>query len=52
MGRDASGAMKAISVRPLSLDMNDLATKTMIASERQALLNQLLESNDTNIDTD
>lgn len=49
MGRDASGSMKAIAVRPLSLDMNDLATKTMIASERQALLNQLLKQGSTNL---
>jgi TP901 family phage tail tape measure protein len=49
MGRDANGSMKAIAVRPLSLDMNDLATKTMIASERQALLNQLLKQGSTNL---
>jgi TP901 family phage tail tape measure protein len=49
MGRDANGAMRAISVRPLSLDMNDLATKTMIASEKQALLNQLLKQGSTNL---
>jgi TP901 family phage tail tape measure protein len=49
MGRDANGAMKAIAVRPLSLDMNDLATKTMIASEKQALLNQLLKQGSTNL---
>jgi TP901 family phage tail tape measure protein len=49
MGRDASGAMKAIAVRPLSLDMNDLATKTMLASEKQALLNQLLKQGSTNL---
>jgi TP901 family phage tail tape measure protein len=49
MGRDANGAMKAIAVRPLSLDMNDLATKTMIASERQAILNQLLKQGSTNL---
>jgi TP901 family phage tail tape measure protein len=49
MGRDANGAMRAIAVRPLSLDMNDLATKTMIASEKQALLNQLLKQGSTNL---
>jgi TP901 family phage tail tape measure protein len=49
MGRDANGSMKAIAVRPLSLDMNDLATKTMIASEKQALLNQLLKQGSTNL---
>jgi TP901 family phage tail tape measure protein len=49
MGRDANGAMKAIAVRPLALDMNDLATKTMVASEKQALMNQLLKQGSTNL---
>ena len=49
MGRDANGAMKAIAVRPLALDMNDLSTRTMIASEKQALLNQLLKQGSTNL---
>jgi len=49
LGRDASGAMKAIAVRPLSLDMSDLATRTMIASEKQAILNQLLKQGSTNL---
>jgi len=49
MGRDANGSMKAIAVRPLSLDMQNLATKTMIASEKQALLNQLLKQGSTNL---
>ena len=49
MGRDANGAMKSIAVRPLSLDMNNLATKTMIASEKQAILNQLLKQGSTNL---
>jgi TP901 family phage tail tape measure protein len=49
MGRDANGAMKAISVRPLMLDMDSLATKTQIAAQRQALLNQLLKQGSTNL---
>jgi len=49
LGRDANGSMKAIAVRPLSLDMQNLATKTMIASEKQALLNQLLKQGSTNL---
>jgi TP901 family phage tail tape measure protein len=49
MGRDANGAMRSIAVRPLSLDMNNLATKTMIASEKQAILNQLLKQGSTNL---
>ena len=49
MGRDANGAMKAIAVRPLALDMENLATKTQIAAQRQALLNQLLKQGSTNL---
>jgi TP901 family phage tail tape measure protein len=49
MGRDANGAMRAIAVRPLALDMENLATKTQIATQRQALLNQLLKQGSTNL---
>ena len=49
MGRDASGAMKAMAVRPLALDMDNLATKTMIAAQRQQLFNQLLRQGSTNL---
>ena len=49
MGRDANGAMKAIAIRPLTLDMNDLGTKTQIAAQRQQLLNQLLKQGSTNL---
>ena len=49
MGRDANGAMKAIAVRPLALDMESLATKTQIAAQRQQLLNQLLKQGSTNL---
>lgn len=49
MGRDASGAVKAMSIRPLALDMNDYATKTAMAAQRQALLNQLLKQGSTNL---
>jgi len=49
MGRDANGAMKAIAVRPLALDMQNLGTQTAIASQRQALLNQLLKQGATNM---
>jgi TP901 family phage tail tape measure protein len=49
MGRDANGAMRAIAVRPLSLDMENLATKTQIAAQRQALLNQMLKQGSTNL---
>ena len=49
LGRDASGAMKSIAVRPLSLDMSDLATRTQIAAQKQAILNQLLKQGSTNL---
>jgi TP901 family phage tail tape measure protein len=49
MGRDANGAMKAIAVRPLVLDMKNLGTQTAIAAQKQALLNQLLKQGSTNL---
>jgi TP901 family phage tail tape measure protein len=49
LGRDANGAVRAISVRPLALDMENLSTKTQIAAQRQALLNQLLKQGSTNL---
>jgi len=49
MGRDANGAMKAIAVRPLALDMKNLGTQTAIAAQRQAMLNQLLKQGSTNM---
>lgn len=49
MGRDATGAMKAIAVTPLALDMENLGTKTMIAAQRQQLFNQLLAQGTTNL---
>ena len=49
MGRDANGAIKAIAVRPLALDMDNLATKTALAAQKQQLLNQLLKQGSTNL---
>jgi TP901 family phage tail tape measure protein len=49
MGRDANGAIRAIAVRPLALDMENLGTKTQIAAQRQALLNQMLKQGSTNL---
>jgi flagellar biosynthesis chaperone FliJ len=42
MGRNASGAMEAIAVRPTSLNMQDYGTRTAIAAQKQALFNQLM----------
>jgi TP901 family phage tail tape measure protein len=47
LGRDANGALKAIQVRPLALDMNNFATKAAVAAQKQALLNQLLRQGST-----
>ena len=49
LGRDASGAMKAIAVRPLALDMNDLGTQTAIAAQKQQIFNQLIKQGSTNL---
>jgi TP901 family phage tail tape measure protein len=49
MGRDANGAMKAIAVRPLALDMQNLATQTQMAAQKQALFNQLVKQGSTNL---
>jgi TP901 family phage tail tape measure protein len=49
MGRDASGAMQAMSIRPTTLNMNDYATKTALAAQKQALFNQLMKQGSTNL---
>jgi TP901 family phage tail tape measure protein len=49
MGRGANGALEAIAVRPLTLDMKNLGTQTAIAAQRQQLLNQLLKQGSTNL---
>jgi TP901 family phage tail tape measure protein len=49
LGRDANGAMKAIAVRPLVLDMESLATQTQIAAQKQALFNQLMRQGSTQL---
>ena len=49
MGQAANGAVSAIKVRPLTLDMENLGTKTMIAAQRQQLLNQMLDLGSTKL---
>jgi TP901 family phage tail tape measure protein len=49
MGRDANGAIRSIAIRPLALDMESLSTKTQIAAQKQALLNQMLKQGSTNL---
>jgi TP901 family phage tail tape measure protein len=49
MGRDANGALQSIAVRPLKLDMNNLATQTAINAQKQQIFNQLLRQGSTNL---
>jgi len=49
MGRDATGATKAMAITPLSLNMQDAATKTALASQKQAIFNQLVRQGSTNL---
>ena len=49
LGRDANGALKSIAVRPLRLDMSDLATQTAMTAQRQQIFNQLLKQGSTNL---
>jgi TP901 family phage tail tape measure protein len=49
MGRDATGAMKAISVTPTSLNMKDFGTQAALAAQKQALFNQLVKQGSTNL---
>jgi TP901 family phage tail tape measure protein len=49
MGRDANGAMKAIAVRPTTLNMKDLGTQTAIAAQKQQIFNQLIKQGSTNL---
>ena len=49
LGRDANGAMKAISVMPTALNMDDYGTKVAIAAQKQQLFNQLAKQGSTNL---
>ena len=49
MGKDAQGATKAMSITPHSLNMKDAATQTAIASQKQAIFNQLIRQGSTNL---
>ena len=49
MGRDANGALQSIKVRPLALDMDNLGTKVMLASQKQQIFNQVLKQGTTNL---
>jgi len=49
LGRDASGALKSIAIRPLALDMEDLGTKAQITAQRTQIFNQVLKQGSTNL---
>ena len=49
LGRDASGAMRAISITPTSLNMKDYGNQVAVAAQKQAILNQLLRQGSTNL---
>lgn len=49
LGRDANGALNGISVRPLTLDLNNLATQQAINAQKQQIFNQLLKQGSTNL---
>ena len=49
LGRDTNGVMQAIAVMPKDLNMNDFATKTAMAAQKQALFNQLVKQGSTNL---
>ena len=49
MGRDASGAMRAIAIMPNELDMSKMSTQLQMSAQRQSLFNQLVKQGSTNI---
>jgi TP901 family phage tail tape measure protein len=49
LGRDASGAMKGIAIRPMSLDMNNLGTQVMMTAQKQQIFNKLIQQGSTNL---
>ncbi len=49
MGRDASGAMRAIAIMPNELDMSKMSTQLQMAAQRQSLFNQLVKQGSTNL---
>ena len=49
LGRDANGAMRAIAIRPTTLDLQDFGTQTQIAAQKHQLFNKLLDQGSTNL---
>lgn len=49
IGRDSTGAMRAIAITPNTLNLKDYGTQAQIAAQRQALFNQLVKQGSTNL---
>jgi len=49
LGRDASGSMQSIAVRPMALDMKDFGTQTALASAKSQIFNKLVDQGSTNL---
>ncbi len=49
LGRDTTGAMKAIAVIPNQLDLSNHSTQVQLAAQKQAIFNQLLKQGSTNL---
>ena len=49
LGRDSSGAMKAVAIIPNELDLKSFSTQTQLAAQRQAIFNQLVKQGSTNL---
>jgi TP901 family phage tail tape measure protein len=49
LGRDTSGAMKAIAIMPNQLDMSNFSTQSQLAAQKQAIFNQLVKQGSTNL---
>ena len=49
LGRDTSGAMKAIAIMPNQLDMSNFSTQSQMAAQKQAIFNQLVKQGSTNL---
>jgi TP901 family phage tail tape measure protein len=49
LGKDANGAIKSISVRPLALDLENMSTKTQMAAQKAQIFNQLMKQGSTNL---
>jgi hypothetical protein len=49
MGRDADGAMKALKIRPLLLDLDNFNTKAMMSAQRMQIFTKLIDHGSTQL---